>query len=373
MTILEKIIREDLKNFTSYSSARSESAMETSTGRIWLNANESPWSEASEITTKNINRYPEQQPAKLINVLSSFYQVKKDQLVITRGSDEAIDLLIRLCCEQGRDQIITCSPTFGMYEVYGKLQGVEVIDVPLTTNDFQCDLNKLKERLDENSNIKIIFLCSPNNPTGNLLNQNDIFSLCKATQNRCLIVVDEAYIEYASKESLSKYIGCYNNLIILRTLSKAFGLAGARVGALIGNNSFIECIKKIVPPYPLPTPSIEIALEELKSSAIENVFNKILIIQKERDRVTAELESLPIVKSIWPSEANFLLIRFRPDIAPLLNSAKITIRNMESKFKVKNIFRITIGTFDENSTLINSLKQIACFQKNNKERFNEQS
>ena len=350
------IIREELKNFSPYSSARNEA----SGGQIWLNANESPWRENQDAHFEDLNRYPEQQPRELLEALAGFYKISQDELVVTRGSDEGIDLLFRLFCRSGKDKVIICNPTFGMYEVAARLQGIEIIQVPLVGKEFQ--LNKIEILANLKDNVKLVFLCSPNNPTGTLLNTSDIIELCEATKRQCIIVVDEAYIEFSTQESLSRKINQYNNLVVLRTLSKAFGLAGIRMGCLIANQEITKWVRKILPPYPLPNPSIEIALKKLEPNNIIQMLDRIKTIQVERAILQSRLENLSIIKSVWPSEANFFLIELVRNIDNDLAASGIVLRNMGKRLNLKNVYRISIGTPEENNTLITFLQFIQIYR-----------
>ena len=188
MNNIDGLIRDDLRNFSPYSSARNEAKA----GRVWLNANELPWDSKNELEQVSLNRYPGQQPEALINKLAEYYAVDKEQLLLTRGSDEGIDLLVRLFCSAGDDGVIVCPPTFGMYEVCAKIQGAQVFKVPLIKESFELDLNAVLSQW--NPKIKIVFLCSPNNPTGNLISADKIIQLCEKLAGKAIIVVDEAYI-----------------------------------------------------------------------------------------------------------------------------------------------------------------------------------
>ncbi|HKY69566.1 MAG TPA: histidinol-phosphate transaminase [Gammaproteobacteria bacterium] len=356
MSNIISIIREELKNFSPYSSARNEA----SGGQIWLNANESPWRENQDAHFEDLNRYPEQQPRELLEALAGFYKISQDELVVTRGSDEGIDLLFRLFCRSGKDKVIICNPTFGMYEVAARLQGIEIIQVPLVGKEFQ--LNKIEILANLKDNVKLVFLCSPNNPTGTLLNTSDIIELCEATKRQCIIVVDEAYIEFSTQESLSRKINQYNNLVVLRTLSKAFGLAGIRMGCLIANQEITKWVRKILPPYPLPNPSIEIALKKLEPNNIIQMLDRIKTIQVERAILQSRLENLSIIKSVWPSEANFFLIELVRNIDNDLAASGIVLRNMGKRLNLKNVYRISIGTPEENNTLITFLQFIQIYR-----------
>ena len=350
MCNISKLIREDLQHFSGYLSARKEATK----GEIWLNANESPWEENTLVEFEDLNRYPQQQPDTLLTLLSNFYQVDPAQLVMTRGSNEAIDILIRLFCTAGKDAIITFSPTFDMYKICAELQNVRVIDVPLI--NFQLNLEKIASHL--TNNIKLIFICSPNNPTGNIINPLDIAYLCKITKHKCLVIIDEAYIEYANSESLSHIIKNTENLVILRTLSKALGLAAVRIGCLIANSNITESVRKVLPPYPLPQPCIDIAAKKFSDDQMHVVKERIKIIKTQRGLLQNALESISIVNTVWPSETNFLLVQFKLDLSNQLEHYGIVIRDMKSKLNKKYIYRISIGKPEENNKLLKILKII---------------
>lgn len=342
------LIRDDLRDFSPYSSARKEVAI----GRVWLNANELPWGDNSNPGKAFLNRYPEQQPEILINKMAEYYAVDKEEVLATRGSDEGIDLLIRLFCEAGKDGILLCPPTFGMYEVCAKLQGAQVIKVPLSNRDFALDSDAIMSVW--NPKVKLIFLCSPNNPTGNLICTDKIIYLCEKLAGKSIVVIDEAYIEFAQAQSLSKFINKFDNLVVLRTLSKAFGLAAARVGILLANKAILSWLKKILPPYPLSELSIQEALKAFQESGKTGI--KVELIIEERDRLLSKLRKLKITEYVWPSSANFIFIKFKRPIELVCIKQGIVLRNMETKTGIENCMRITIGTPGENLELINLLR-----------------
>ncbi len=340
------IIREDLQAFKPYRSARSEKV----SGRVWLNANESPWPQQGDI-----NRYPQQQPAELLAAMANFYQVQDDQLLVSRGSDEAIDLLIRLCCMPQRDAVMQSSPTFGMYHVCSRIQGVDCIDVPLLAESFQLDLPALLDSYQER--VKIVFLCSPNNPTGNLLDEQEILLLCQKLSGKALVVVDEAYVEFSGRESLSRYLDRYDNLVILRTLSKAFALAGARIGALLANREIVSWMVKIMPPYPLPLPSIALAQERFSAAGLTAMTQRLEINQSQRQYLIEGLEKMPIIEKVWPSQANFILVKSRQPLYETFLNQGIVVRPLTEKFSDPLIWRLTVGTPAENSEVIMCLQE----------------
>lgn len=339
MTTMNQLIREDLRNFQPYRSARLEGGQ----GNIFLNANELPWN-----TT--LNRYPNQQPAALIKELARYYAVERDQLLVTRGSDEGIDLLVRLFCQYGQDSLLVCPPTFGMYAVAAKLQGIDVVEVALKLPSYDCDFESIESCW--NQTVKLIFLCSPNNPTGNVIENKMILSLCQQFSGKAIIVVDEAYIEFSQTKSIAQYVADYDNLVVLRTLSKAFGLAAARIGILIANSEIVTWLKKILAPYPLPSLSVRAALAVFHPAQQKERELKIDIIRKEREQLYTVLTQLKCVESVWPTQANFVLVKFTKPIEELSHQGGFVLRNMEQKIGMGHVVRVTVGTPEENSKLI---------------------
>lgn len=351
MNKITDLIRPDLRDFSPYSSARSINI----DGSVWLNANELPW----DISSNSLNRYPKQQPDKLLEKCADYYGIKRKNLLLTRGSDEAIDLLIRLFCRPEKDSIMHFPPTFGMYEVYAKLQGAKIMSLPLIkASDFSLDENSVLDAC--NDSVNIIFLCSPNNPTGNVIGQQTIMNLCQALSNRALVVVDEAYIEFSDTRSMTEHLDQFDNLVILRTFSKVFGLAAARMGAMIANEVIIAYMKKILAPYPLPALSVDAALQALASPAFEQLQEKTQIIKQERSRLINDLISIPCVKKIWLSQANFILVECHDasKVLTQLNQQGIVVRDISDKPGLSNMLRITIGTPEENNALIQNLQEI---------------
>lgn len=351
---LLNLIRPDLRDFNPYSSARDEAK----SGNIWLNANELPWDDCLDGSIK-VNRYPEKQPAKLLNMLANVYQVSANQMALLRGSDEAIDLLTRLLCSAGKDAVIVCPPTFDMYATCARLQGAAVIEVPLIKDyGFQLDVASIVNLW--KPNIKIIYLCSPNNPSGNVMNKNDILSICEKLLGKCIVVVDEAYIEFSDSSSLTSSINEYTNLVILRTLSKAYGLAGARCGFLIAEAELINWIRKIMPPYPISSLSADAVRQIFLPAELNKIQNYITCIKSERARIFQQLKKLSLVKKIWPSDANFILIEVDSAETVMGKCAEqgMILRHMSNKLGLKNAIRITIGKPEENDLLLNKLSDM---------------
>ena len=338
-----KLARSEIVAMQAYRSARSEKV----TGSIWLDANENPWGD------KQYNRYPDQQPGILLQKLADLYEVNIDELLITRGCDEGIDLVIRLFCYAGKDKIIICPPTYGMYKTAAIIQGAGIVEVPLNKAEgFSLNIQKIIENCQVET--KIIFLCSPNNPSGNLLNSSDIFELCERLKHRTIIVVDEAYIEFSGCESLANYIETYPNLIVLRTLSKAYGLAGIRCGVTIANKNIIQLLKKILAPYPVSRAIVNSILKKLDANI---TADEIKIIISEREKLFSKLSLLPCVKNIWKSYANFILLEVN-DVKKMMNTclvSGIVIRDRSNEHELTNCIRVTVGTPAENNYLMGVL------------------
>ncbi|HKQ81969.1 MAG TPA: histidinol-phosphate transaminase [Steroidobacteraceae bacterium] len=317
-----------------------------------MHANEMPWRANGDDTRAGLNRYPEPQPREILDRLAQLYQVRREQVLVGRGSDEGIDLLIRAFCRAGQDRVLICPPTFGMYKVAARIQGADVLEVPL-----------LKERgfaLDENAvlraapDVKLIFLCTPNNPTANLLDATVIERLCGALQDRALIVVDEAYIEFAGCPSFAARIEEFQNLVVLRTLSKAYALAGARCGTVIAHPEIILLLARIIPPYALSTSTIETVLAVTDARGQAASQERIRTVLEERERLRIELARLPLIQTVWSSDSNFLLVDC-VDADRVLNAAidsRLIIRDPRSQRGLERSVRISVGTPEQNSRLL---------------------
>lgn len=342
MVDIQKLIRPNVRNLKPYSSARDEFKGSAS---VWLDANENP-------NNNGLNRYPDPLQKKLKARISELKNVPAENIFLGNGSDEAIDLLFRGFCEPGKDKTLICSPTYGMYQVSADINDVEVIDVPLGA-DWQLNMEGIQKHFAD-PNLKLIFICSPNNPTGNSMKKEDVLALVSAFNG--LVVIDEAYIDFSELKSLSSELEQSNNLVILQTLSKAWGLAGIRLGMAFANEEVIEVLNRIKPPYNVNQLTQEIALKELADEA--GFKNEVEAILAERTRLKKELSQLKNVLHIYPSDANFLLAKFTEPktIYVALTEKGIVVRD-RSKV-AEGCLRITVGTSEENSQLINELKKL---------------
>jgi len=318
-----------------------------------LHANELPWRIPGDESCAGLNRYPEPQPRALIERLAGLYRVAADALLVGRGSDEAIDLLVRSFCRAGEDAVVACTPTFGMYAVAARIQGARLLDVPLRASEgFALDVSGVLARC--TPAVKLVFLCSPNNPTGNLLSEAGILAIADALAARALVVVDEAYIEFAGRESLAQQVRRRPQLAVLRTLSKAHGLAGARCGALIADPEVIALLRKVIAPYAIPQLALEALLALLEPPQLAAMRERIALVRAERERMRAALARLPGVTHVWPSDANFLLAQFTDATAALerARAARLLVRDARAYPGLPHALRITVGTAAQNEQLL---------------------
>lgn len=322
-----------------------------------LHANELPWRAVGDNSLEGLNRYPEPQPRELIARLAALYDADPAMLLVGRGSDEAIDLLMRSFCRAGQDNIVICPPTFGMYAVAARIQGAEVKRVPLRAEQAFA----LVERdvlAACTANTKLVFLCSPNNPTGNLLDEGAVLRLAEALTERAMLVIDEAYLEFADVPSLARHIQRFPHIAILRTLSKAHAMAGARCGVLIAAPDIIALLRKVIPPYALTQMTIETTLKQLEPPQLAASQARIQTVRAERERLARALRASSTVVRVWPSAANFLLVEFHSadDAIARARAAGLLIRDVRSQPGLERALRISVGTPEQNTRLIEALR-----------------
>lgn len=344
---ITELVRPSILKLKPYSSARDEFKGEAS---VFLDANEnafgSPYNE-------NYNRYPDPLQLKLKNEISKIKGVPPQHIFLGNGSDEAIDILYRVFCEPGKDNVIICPPTYGMYKVAADINNVEAIAVNLT-NDFQLDLPAIIKSINEQT--KMLFICSPNNPTGNIMHFEDVEYLLNNFQG--VVVVDEAYINYSRQRSYIQLLTDYDNLVVLQTFSKAWGLAGVRMGMAFSTTVIVDLMNKVKPPYNISQPSQEIVLNALQN--IAKVNSEIRIVVQERNKFSEALLEKELAIEVYVSEANFVLAKFK-DATKLYNQLLekgIVVRNRSTVELCENCLRITIGTPAENELLLNALTEL---------------
>jgi histidinol-phosphate aminotransferase len=342
--------RPEIRALTPYSHA----AWEPSLTR--LHANELPWRVDGDGSQAGLNRYPEPQPPPLVQGLARLYGVKESQLLVGRGSDEAIDLLLRVFCRDGKDNVIVCPPTFGMFSVAAKIQGAAVRTVPLRGDaGFSLDISGILAAVDEDT--KLVFACSPNNPTANATSPDVLADLAQQLAPRAMLVVDEAYIDFATVPSLCARLPSIPNLAILKTLSKAHGLAGARVGALIAAPEVIGLARKVIPPYAITELTVEAVTPLLQPAAIAGMRQRVQSLLQERQRLAAALASTPGILKVWPSDSNFLLVDCAnpDDVLARVRGAGLIIRDVRQPALPASL-RISVGTPAENNRVLESLQ-----------------
>ena len=347
------LLRGDLRDFSGYRSARSEAP----TGTVWLNANEAAYANAADGNGR-MRRYPQPQPERLRDALAALYGCAPERLLIGRGSDEAIDLLVRAFCRPVADAVLVTPPVFGMYAVSARLQGARLLEVPLRDDgiDFHVDLDGVTD-LALAQSAKLVFLCSPGNPAGGALSADAVLELANRLSGRAMVVVDEAYVEFADAPSLVARAAAQPNIVVLRTLSKAHALAAARVGCAIADAGVIAALRRCQAPYPVPGPSAEQALAALTASSLSATRATVEQTRRERGRVSAILANSPGVRRIYPAQGNFLLVRFADAGAAFarLLAAGVVVRDMRAMPQLGDALRITLGTPEQNDLLLATL------------------
>lgn len=338
---LKKLVRPNILALNPYSSARDE--FKGSDG-VFLDANENPFG--------TLNRYPDSYHKQLKEELSSLKNISVKNIFTGNGSDEIIDLLYRVFCNPGKDKALTFIPTFGMYQVAADVNDVELLKLPLQ-DDFQINTETLKPFL-SNEDLKLIYICSPNNPTGNCFNEEDVEYILKTFNG--IVVIDEAYIDFSIKASFANYLKDYPNLIVMQTMSKAWALAAARVGIAFASEEIVKLLNNIKMPYNISDLNQKAAIDALQNKAIFEANKEIIL--EEKGKLKQELQSLNLIKKIYPSDANFFLVEVDDanSLYEKLVAKKVITRNRNSL--VKNSIRITVGTPDENQQLLNTLKNI---------------
>ncbi|TFV97885.1 histidinol-phosphate transaminase [Algoriphagus kandeliae] len=345
---LNSLLRPHIASLKPYTSARDEY---TGKEGIFLDANENPLGSA---TDEDFNRYPDPYQWEIKKRLSKIKNVRPEQIFLGNGSDEAIDLLFRAFCNPGKDNVILLPPTYGMYEVSASINDVATKKVSLT-EDFQLDPEKVLQQVDEHT--KIIFICSPNNPSGNKIDRDSIYQILD--QFNALVVIDEAYIDFNDEPSFTQDLDIYPNLLVMQTLSKAWGLASLRLGMAFASEELIRILNRIKPPYNISGLTQEFVLKALQNE--KKVKSMIQTILQEKERLENELEKLDFVQKVYPSHANFFLVKV-PQATEFYNQLinhKIIVRNRSKVQLCEDCLRITIGTKDENEALIEAMNKVS--------------
>jgi len=342
---IENLLRDNIKTIKAYSSARDE-YKDASSDMVFIDANENPFQ-------TNVNRYPDPQQYKVKSKLADIKGVKPSQILLGNGSDEILDLLFRAFCEPNQDNVITLPPTYGMYSVLADLNAVEVKTVLLDEN-FEPEVEEIL--ITQNNNSKILLLCSPNNPTANSFNANKLEELIIGFKG--IVVIDEAYIDFSNQESWVNRLDHFPNLVVTQTLSKAYGLAGIRIGVCYASGFIISILNKIKPPYNINQLTQNKALERLND--LDGVKQEVSSILEQRSLLAKALSQIPFIKEVYPSDANFLLAKVddaNQRYSQLIKSG-IVVRNRTNQLLCDNCLRFTIGTEEENKLLVKILNQL---------------
>ena len=368
--ITNKLARKEIVEMVPYQSARrlfssggfaSGNTKQTKTShgkKIWLNANEAPGQGEYQIASENINRYPDFQPDNLLNAYRDYCGLERSQILATRGADEGIELIIRSFCRAYQDSILICPPTYGMYAISAENHGAGIVNVPLVASAQGMQLN-LDELAKQVGKVKVVFLCSPGNPTGNLLAKEQIIQAIELFKDSAMVVVDEAYIEFSPEETSTSLLNDYDNLIVLRTLSKAFALAGLRCGFTLASSDIITLLSKVIAPYPISAPVAEIASQAL-NAGLDKMTTRVQTCNKIKASLSVWLNEQSWCSEVFASDANFVLFRCtslseKTRIFDLLVSQNILIRDQSTQKQLENCLRISIGSEQEITQLKEAL------------------
>jgi histidinol-phosphate aminotransferase len=346
-----KLARPEIQTLRAYEAA------EQVTDTIRLNANESPFCSPVGEFRRPLNRYPEVRPQKLQRALAARFACAPQELLVTRGSSEAIDLLVRTFCQAGQDSVLTTSPSFSMYRHYAAVQGAKIIEVAtLAPQNFAIDVDTLLAACDDST--RLIFVCSPNNPTGTVLPRRQLETLLEQRGDRSAVVVDEAYVEFGASPSVIGLLDKYPNLLVLRTLSKALGFAGARCGAVVGPEAVIRMLSAVQAPYALATPVVECVEDALQGEQLALAERAVAQIIEERERLMRAIGEFEFVKKLWPSDANFFLIEV-DDASRVMRRCgehKVLLRYFGGD--LESCIRVSVGSPDENDRLLHALSSL---------------
>jgi len=360
LTLIEKLAREELVDMVPYQSARrlfASGNAEQTKSKVWLNANEAPGTGDYQINSENINRYPDFQPDNLLNAYSDYCGLERSQILATRGADEGIELIIRSFCRAYQDSILICPPTYGMYAISAENHGTGIVKVPLqnSSQGMQLNLDALSSQVGQ---VKVVFLCSPGNPTGNLLSKEAIITAIELFKDSAIVVVDEAYIEFSPEQTCTDLIAKYDNVIVLRTLSKAFALAGLRCGFTLASKEVITLLSKVIAPYPISAPVAEIASKAL-STELDIMAQRVQSCKSIKASLSTWLNEQYWCSEVFASDANFILFRCinQQEKARVFNTLvdkDILIRDQSKQMQLENCLRISIGSEQE----ITQLKEV---------------
>lgn len=363
MEDIVSLVRPEIYAMRPYTSARVEGDQ---SARIYLDANENPYAPFPGGTEQEgLNRYPEPQPASLLGRFSEIYGLPVEQIFLSRGADESIDLLARAFCAAGRDGIMITPPTFVMYETAAEIQGARVCRVPLVPRSFQLDVDAMLAACDADRRIKLVFVCSPNNPTTNLMERASVLRLAAELRGRAMVVVDELYVDYSGRPTLAREIADHPNLVVVRSLSKEYSLAGERCGITLGHPEVIGVLRRIMPPYPLTVTAIRAIGAAISPEGIAYGHRNIARIVAERERVREALLRSPAVIDVLVSDTNFLLLRTEDPRRLCVAMAEQGIKLRDRSSSIEGAVRVSIGTPSENDEFLRAFELYALNGRSN--------
>ncbi|WP_034474439.1 histidinol-phosphate transaminase [Aestuariibacter salexigens] len=346
MSIVDKLLCDNLKALKPYESARRL----FSGGQDWLNANESPFANAYDIDHSRFNRYPDCQPASLIKGYAEYAGVRYDQVICTRGADEGIELLIRTFCTPGKDAILITPPTYGMYAISAETCNIGIEKAPLC-EDFSLDVDAMLKWVGK---VNVVFVCSPNNPTGTRIAPQQLTAILEGFADSALVVVDEAYIEFDEQFSTAPMLAQYDNLVILRTLSKAYALAGLRCGFTLASSDIIQALLKVIAPYPVPEPVAQIACQALSEQGVAQMRSQVSELNQQKAWLKSSLDKFPSITLVGDDNANFILFRCeqRMELMAYLVEQGMLIRDQSKQYNLHDCLRVTVGNDEQNQRFV---------------------
>ncbi|MEO9945658.1 histidinol-phosphate transaminase [Paraglaciecola sp.] len=359
--LVDKLVCENLKGLKPYESARRIFAGGDSDSEIWLNANESPFANDYSIDSAHFNRYPDCQPPSVVGPYAAYAGVQEDQLIVTRGADEGIELLIRTFCTPGKDNILICPPTYGMYAISAETCNVGV-NKAILNDDFSLDIATIKSFKDK---VNLVFICSPNNPTGTSVDKAQLTEVLEHFADSALVVVDEAYVEFDAANTWATELTQYPNLVVLRTLSKAFALAGIRCGFTLANSDVIQSIMKVIAPYPMPEPVAQIAAQALSPKGLALMAEQVDYLHDQKEALKQQLATFPEVTLVGDDKANFILFRhpLKQALMDYLVANSVLIRDQSKQINLENCLRITLGNQQQNEKLLSLMTEFFAQQE----------
>ncbi len=363
--LIDLLLNDNIKALKPYESARRLFSGAGNKQQVWLNANESPFANDFTIDAERFNRYPDCQPPAVIDAYAAYADIQPNQLLVSRGADEGIELLIRAFCTPGKDSVLICPPTYGMYAISAETCDVGIERAALN-DDFSLNVDAIKAF---KGKVNLVFICSPNNPTGTSVDKNQLLEVIEHFADSAIVVIDEAYIEFDKDNSWAAELTHYPNIAILRTLSKAFALAGLRCGFTLAQAPVIQALMKVIAPYPIPEPVAQIAAQALSSKGLVTLEQQVAVINQEKALLKSALAKFADVELVGDDKANFILFR-TPQKSALMNhlvASGILIRDQSKQVNLDNCLRITVGNPEQNKQLLSEISRFFTLQTSTQE------